>query len=1149
MAVKTSTLIARLLDRVSGPAKAMAASLKGVSRATDALAVSARNANVASMQIARQARLNSVALNDVRGKMFDAAAAGFALKKAFQGTTGVASDFETTLLDIAQKADMSDAAMKALGGRIKKLAPEINKSAGEVAKSMDILMGMGLDEKRAEAAIKPIGRVATAYRAELEDVSKAAFAAMDNLKVAPQDLERALDAMAQAGKEGAFELKDMAAQFPSLTAAAQALKMNGVDGVAKLSAALQIARKGAGDSASAATNTANLLQKIISPETTKKFQKQGINIRKELKWTQDQGGDVFEMIARVVQKATKGDLSKLGDFFEDSQVQQFLRPLIQNLDEYRKIRDKAKSAKGVVDKDFARRMQTAAEQTKALSDSLNAVGLSVGTSLLPSLNELMLNLKGLALRFEGFAEANPALVSGLVKVTASLVALKIATTATAYAYRVLRGAALSTMAVLAATRARLMMASAGMTALMTGTKLTTKAIAGLRLILLSSGIGAAVVALGAAAAFLAKNWNGVKKAVVAFSEAFKKALSPDVAASLKPLMDAVESIAGFFNEITGEIDPKKWEEFGRTAGTATAEFMNNMKEVAKAVKATADGFKAIGDWFSGPGNLMNNTLRELRPVLELYKKLFGDGATIQQQGLHGLGRGIGAMGGRIINASYGGGEFERAAYGGGGSGAAGGFGGGGGGSESGSGLTGGAAPAGPRNAFGGVDPMGGGGPSGAPGSVVGAPGVRTPAQQQNAAAIMRELKAAGYSDNAIAAVMGSMQTESSFNPRARNNIAGGHTGLWQWDKNRWPRIANWIKSKGGDPADAAWQTKAWVAEHDAKPGDPMYDHRRTEAGGRMLRDNPSIQQAIQGVRESERFGRGEEGGRAANAARWLPHVLAGAAANSNAPGNTAQRAGDLTGQGGAGAVDQRQGGAQYRRQAITDELQAQLAFAGRAAGVNAEVFSGGQDPRHQHGSTRHNHGRSADVRLYVTDENGRKRYLNPNNPADRERYAAFIRGSARAGATGIGHGPGYMSGTGIHVGGGSPAVWGAGGASRNAPDWVREAYRSGTEERKRLGLPDLKGGGQTAGSPVPRIMKPAGDAGTGAVRDGLSLLNRSGASPAIDSASVDSYLDKVRTAIRETGQLGAIGKNVGGGRRTGKVMTAMRGAFSSQGMG
>ena len=145
------------------------------------------------------------------------------------------------------------------------------------------------------------------------------------------------------------------------------------------------------------------------------------------------------------------------------------------------------------------------------------------------------------------------------------------------------------------------------------------------------------------------------------------------------------------------------------------------------------------------------------------------------------------------------------------------------------------------------------------------------AQNENAKAAIDELRKAGYNDNAIAAVVGSMQTESSFNPSITNS--SGHHGLWQWDgSKRWPKIAAWIRSQGGDPNDGRWQARAWVAEHNAKPGDAIYDNKNTEAGGAILRNNPNLGAAIHGVQMSERFGVGEEGGRAANAANWLPHL-------------------------------------------------------------------------------------------------------------------------------------------------------------------------------------------------------------------------------------------------------------------------------------
>lgn len=154
----------------------------------------------------------------------------------------------------------------------------------------------------------------------------------------------------------------------------------------------------------------------------------------------------------------------------------------------------------------------------------------------------------------------------------------------------------------------------------------------------------------------------------------------------------------------------------------------------------------------------------------------------------------------------------------------------------------------------------------------------------NAQAIIGELRKAGYNDNAIAAVVGSMQTESGLNPAVpENSYNHGHHGLWQWDSRRWPKIKSWIEGQGGNPYDAAWQTKAWIAEHTAKPGDAIYDNSNTERGGAILKGNPSLGDAVHGVRLSERFGPGEEGGRAANAQNWLPRLSAPA---QSAPAGT-----------------------------------------------------------------------------------------------------------------------------------------------------------------------------------------------------------------------------------------------------------------------
>lgn len=414
----TARVTVKLLDQLTAPAQIVRNSLRGIRGDMAAL-------SGARLGITKQIEAATARARELRSTLMGLGAtslvAGYGLKRVMKPGT----DFETTMTDIRQKADMSASAVRELGDQIKTLAPTVNKSAGEVAKGVDFLMGMS--NKMTPAVVMSImpaiGKAATAYRAEIEDLSKATYAAMDNMKVPADRVKRMLDVMAQAGKEGGFELKDMAREFPSLTASAEALGMKGTAGVAKLTAALQIARKGAADGSEAATNTANLMQKIISPETTKKFTKAGIDIRKELKKTQKEGGDPFVMIAEQIKKATKGDLSKLGDFFEDAQVQKFLRPLIANLDEYKKIRDTAESAANVVEADYKIRMETFQSVIDRTSQAFEKLAVAVGESLIPILTAIADKLAPIVTGLAEWVSANSQLASGAIAAAGALLVL------------------------------------------------------------------------------------------------------------------------------------------------------------------------------------------------------------------------------------------------------------------------------------------------------------------------------------------------------------------------------------------------------------------------------------------------------------------------------------------------------------------------------------------------------------------------------------------------------------------------------------------------------------------------------------------------------------------------------------------------------
>lgn len=437
MATLTSSLIVRLVDQVSGPARAVSRSLLGINKAA--------GGNFGA-QLGAAIDRNNAALSTARGKLFDAAAGFYALKTALGAPIQAAASFETALEDIGQKAGIPTERLAALGEQIKQIARETNQATSSITSAVDNLVGQGASEEIALAAAGPIGKAATAYRAATDDLAAAAYSAVNNLKVPAEDIGTAIDMMAQAGKDGAFELRDMAQYFPGLAAQYQGLGQTGTSAVADLAAALQIVRKGTGDASSAATNLQNVLQKVYSNRTIKGFGELGLNIREEMAAAAEAGMTPIEAIAEITNKALDGDLSRLGELFEDAQVQAGMRSLIQNMEEYRRVRAAALGASGVVDEDFARRIKTAQGAMDRWKASMENLNIALGTTLVPLLNDVLDKVIPMIDQFGQWAAANPELSRSLITAAAGLVAFKVAMAGISFLGLVGKGGALSMLA-------------------------------------------------------------------------------------------------------------------------------------------------------------------------------------------------------------------------------------------------------------------------------------------------------------------------------------------------------------------------------------------------------------------------------------------------------------------------------------------------------------------------------------------------------------------------------------------------------------------------------------------------------------------------------------------------------------------------------
>lgn len=390
--------------------------------------------------------------SELRGQIVGTAAAGVAAALPIGAAFKRSADFQYELQLIGNTADMSGAEVAKLGATIMAASRDTGQSAENMQKAIGFLVAAGLDARVAADSVQQIGRTATASGAEIEDLSKAAFTLMDSLKIAPgQALQDALDTLAQAGKEGNVELRDMAKALPVLGSGFLALKMEGREAAATMGAALEIARKGAADADEAANNMRNFIAKVMSPETLKKAKKTfNLDLYKVITQAQTKGKNPFEEAVVAIMKATKGDQKKIGEMFQDMQVQNFIRPMIQNWEEYRRIKDVSLNAKGVTDRDFDKMMATARKQMDGIGNAVGRLAVAIGATLMPAFGNLAAAITPVIDGLTDFINAHPQLVGNTMLVIGSLGALRIGMLAARYGILLARGAFVALNAVMAA---------------------------------------------------------------------------------------------------------------------------------------------------------------------------------------------------------------------------------------------------------------------------------------------------------------------------------------------------------------------------------------------------------------------------------------------------------------------------------------------------------------------------------------------------------------------------------------------------------------------------------------------------------------------------------------------------------------------------
>lgn len=309
----------------------------------------------------------------------------------------------------------------------------------------------------------------------------------------------------------------------------------------------------------------------------------------------------------------------------------------KSIDELKKTSKNGKPAFiGSMDKEFAARSATTANNWQIFKNSLVEIGITTGSVLLPALNQLMTTIRPIINSFADWASKNPEVVSALVHLAAGFAALKVGGLMFRFVGNELSGFMVSFRLAKAllgvdwlATVIRFK-SGIGALARVFGVVKTAATLLGSGLMtlgrfLLLSPIGIALSLLGVAAYMLYRNWD----AVVAGAKALWQGLGVFVGG-------VVNAIVSFFGTCWERIKAY----FGGGIGNISAQILrwsplNLFYQVFRGVMSWF-GVQLPSSFAQYGANIIQGLLNGLKSKFEAVKAWFADKAASLKQTFAGV---------------------------------------------------------------------------------------------------------------------------------------------------------------------------------------------------------------------------------------------------------------------------------------------------------------------------------------------------------------------------------------------------------------------------------------------------------------------------------------------------------------------------------
>jgi TP901 family phage tail tape measure protein len=416
-----------------------------------------RKARAADLRATGHAQLKQ----GVVGLRNTAAATAGAAATTMIAPSKVSADYGAVVRDIAIKAGIANTTEeKRMSNSIIDTSRSTGMARNDVADVVNALVGAGMELEQAIQYAPVASKFVVGQGAEATDTARMINALGQNAKITdPQEMQKALEAIAFQGQAGSFEAADMAKWFPQLLAGMEKLGINGNDAVSQLGSMLQVQMKTAGSSDEAANNLKNWMEKIGSTDVVKSYKDAGIDYQASLNTGLQKGmstleasfalaqkyveatdpkkaTEMSEAMAKISKEADPAKAKKMmasleqalrtGDLFADMQVKAALTAYTQNKDLYQQLKKDSANASGILDKNLAERRETSAQKWSEAGQAMNDALRSAGDAMRPLTDKLAGGVSDIGKSLSSLSDSTPNLVTGLLSVGAAVATITAA---------------------------------------------------------------------------------------------------------------------------------------------------------------------------------------------------------------------------------------------------------------------------------------------------------------------------------------------------------------------------------------------------------------------------------------------------------------------------------------------------------------------------------------------------------------------------------------------------------------------------------------------------------------------------------------------------------------------------------------------------